>query len=301
MAAFESIDITSPAFQLRLANLLVATRTRRGQGVGGVAKASEGRFTKRQLKAFEAGETPLDEATIDELATLYQCDLGAILPLRLPVVISANRVSAGGVHEEYDSADPKALLAAYLSLVRTLRRQKRAPVVDLRRDDVEVLAGFMQAPRETVVHELATLMHATQTKRTAMVSVLATGAVVVGLVGTVAAVGVNESSPPPDPTQTTSVETTLPSTTTETTVVETTSTSTSVPDTTVVDTTVVETTVIETTVPATLPPTVPPTRPPVTAPPTTAKPVVTTTTVEMIDTNLTTTAPDVSTGGPPIP
>lgn len=299
MAAFESIDITSPAFQLRLANLLVATRTRRGQGVGGMAKASDGRFSKRDLKGFEAGETPLDETTIDELASLYRCDLGEILPLRLPVVISANRISAGGVHEDYDAADPQALLAAYLSLVRTLRRQKRAPVVDLRRDDVEVLAGFMKTPHETVVHQLATLMHATQSKRTAMVGVLATGAVVIGLVGTVAAVGVNESSPPPDPTQTTSVETTVPSsTTTETTVVDTTSTSSSSTST-VVETTV-ETTVA-TTVPATVAPTVPPTRPPATTTPTTAKPVVTTTTVEMIDTNLTTVPPDVSTGGPPIP
>ncbi len=300
MAAFESIDITSPAFQLRLANLLVATRTRRGQGVGNMAKASAGRYDRRQLKAFETGETPLDEATIDDLATLYGCDLGEILPLRLPVVISANRVSAGGVHEEFDSNDPQALLAAYLSLVRTLRRQKRAPVVDLRRDDVEVLAGFMHAPRETVVHQLATLMHATQTKRTAMVGVLATGAVVIGLVGSVAAVGTNESSPPADPTRTTSIETTVASsTTTETTVVETTSVSTSTSTTTVPETTVLVQTTVAPTVPATLPPTVPATRPPNTAPPTTAKPVVTTTSVEMIDTNLTT--PDVSTGGPPIP
>jgi hypothetical protein len=300
MAAFESIDITSPAFQLRLANLLVATRTRRGQGVGAMAKASGGRFGKGELKAFEAGETPLDESTIDELAALYQCDLGVILPMRLPVVISANRISAGGVHEDFDNSDPQALLSAYLTLVRTLRRQKRAPVVDLRRDDVEVLAGFMKAPNETVVHQLATLMHATQTKRTAMVGVLATGAVVVGLVGSVAAVGVNESSPPPDPTQTTSVESTVQGSTTETTLVETTSTSST--STTVVDTTVVETTVAPT-APATVAPTVAP-PPPVTTtppPPTTAKPVVTTTTVEMIDTDLTTVPPDVSTGGPPIP
>lgn len=298
MAAFESIDITSPAFQLRLANLLVATRARRGLGVGNIAKASGGAYSKRALKAFEAGETTLDEATIDELATLYQCDLGTILPLRLPVVVSANRVSAGGVHEEYDAADPQAVLAAYLSLVRTLRRQKRAPVVDLRRDDVEVLAGFMHIPRETVVHQLATLMHATQTKRTAMVGVLATGAVVVGLVGTVAAVGVGDSSPPPDPTQTTSVQTIVAPSTTDTTIVETTSTSSSTSTTVVPDTTIVDTT----SAPVTVPATVPPTRPPATAPPSTAKPVVTTTTVQMIDTNLTTPPPtDVSTGGPPIP
>ena len=276
MAEFESVDITSSAFQLRLANLLVATRTRQGQGVGAVAKASHGRFSKHDLKQFEAGERALDESTIDELATLYGCDLGVILPLRLAVVVSANRVSAGGVHEEFDASKPDAMLAAYLALVRSLRRQKRAPVVDLRRDDIEVLAGFLQVPRETVVHRLATLMHASQTKRTAMVGVLATGAVVVGLVGTVAAIGANDTSPPPDPTETTSVvDTTVPaSTTPETTVVETTVVTT----TTVPETTVVETTVAPTTVPVTQPP-------PTTAKP--VKPVVTTTTAAMIDTNLT--------------
>ncbi|MFZ4719902.1 MAG: hypothetical protein ACOYMR_10780 [Ilumatobacteraceae bacterium] len=295
MAAFESVDITSEAFRLRLANLLVATRTRNGQGVGAMAKQSGGRFHRRDLKAFEAGERPLDETTIDELATLYAADLGAILPLRLPVVISANRISAGGVHEEYDPADHDALLAAYLTLVRTLRRQRRTPVVDLRRDDIEVLSGFLQQPKETVVHRLATLMHATQTKRTAMIGVLATGAAVVGLVGTVAAVGISDTSPPADPTETTSVvvDTTAPSTTSvETTIVETT----------VVETTAVTTTVVDTTIPETTVVTVPPTQPPVTAPVT--QPPVTvpapTTTQPKIDVDLTTTTVLQGTDLPPI-
>lgn len=298
MAAFESVDITSEAFRLRLANLLVATRTRNGLGVGAVAKQSGGRFHRRDLKAFEAGERAVDEVTIDELATLYSADLGAILPLRLPVVISANRISAGGVHEEYDPADHDALLAAYLTLVRTLRRQRRSPVVDLRRDDIEVLAGFLQEPKETVVHRLATLMHATQTKRTAMIGVLATGAAVVGLVGTVAAVGVGDTAPPADPTQTTSivVDTTAPQTTSvETTVVETT-----VPETTSVTTTVVDTTVPETTVATTVPPTDPPATVPVTQPPVTTATPAPTTTVPRIDVDLTTTTVLQGTDLPPI-
>ncbi|MEN9644107.1 MAG: hypothetical protein RL238_776 [Actinomycetota bacterium] len=292
MAAFESVDIHSEAFQLRLANLLVATRTRNGLGVGQMVRASEGRFSKRDLKEFESGKRALDETTIDELASLYRADLGAILPLRLPVVISANRVSAGGVHEEYDSSDPDGLLAAYLSLVRTLRRQRRSPVVDLRRDDVEVLAGFLQEPHDTVVHRLATLMHATQSKRTAMVGVLATGAVVVGLVGTAAAVGVGDATPSGTPDSTVVIETTVPVTDS---VVETT-----VPVTdSVVDSTttlVVETTVASTTV---APPPVTTQAPPVT----TAKPPVTAppTTVPSIETNLPPETTQVGTGGPPVP
>lgn len=292
MAAYESVDIHSEAFQLRLANLLVATRTRNGLGVGQMVRASEGRFSKRDLKDFEAGTRPLDDATIDELATLYRADLGAILPLRLPVVISANRVSAGGVHEEYDSADPDGLLAAYLTLVRTLRRQRRTPVVDLRRDDVEVLAGFLQEPHETVVHRLATLMHATQSKRTAMVGVLATGAVVVGLVGTAAAVGGGDATPT-DSTDTTTVviETTVP---TSDSVVDTTVpvTDTVAPST---STTLVVTTTVADTTPA-----------PVTTqqvPVTTAKPAPPPppTTAQSIETNLPPETTQVGTGGPPVP
>lgn len=290
MAAFESIDITSEAFRLRLANLLVATRTRQGLGVAQVAKLSDGRFARRDLRAFEAGERTLDETTVDELAALYRCDLGEILPLRLPVVISANRVSAGGVHQDFDPSDSQALLTAYLSLVRTLRRERRTPVVDLRRDDIEVLSGFLQAPREDVVHQLATLMHATQTKRTAMIGVLATGAAVVGLVGTVAAVGVSDTSPPADPTATTS------------TVVETTVVDTTTPETTTVTSSVVETTVVDTTSPATTSTTSPPT----TAPVTTSKPVPPRTTVPptvppTIDVDITEPPATVDPGLPPVP
>ena len=188
MAASETVDISSRAFALRLGNLLVATRTRDGRGVGAVARASGGRYTKHDLKAYEHAERTIDETTLDDLAQLYRCDLGVILPLRLPVVVSAHHVSAGGVHQEFESTNSDAVLAAYLTLVRTLRHQRKSPVVDLRRDDIEVLAGFLAQPSQNVVERLALLMHATQTKRTAMIGFFATGAAVVGLVGTALAV-----------------------------------------------------------------------------------------------------------------
>jgi hypothetical protein len=188
MTANESVDITSRAFALRLGNLLVATRTHDGRGVGAVARASHGSFSKADLKAYEHAERTIDETSLDELAQLYRCDLGEILPLRLPVVVDAHRISAGGVHQNLDSTGSDAVLAAYLTLVRTLRHQKKSPVVDLRRDDIEVLAGFLAQPGQTVVERLAVLMNATQTKRTAMIGVFATGAVVIGLVGTAMAV-----------------------------------------------------------------------------------------------------------------
>ena len=80
MPTTETVDITSTAFALRMANLLVATRTRKGQSLRAVARSSNGRFGVRELKAFEHAESPLDEAVIDELAVLYRCDLIPYFP-----------------------------------------------------------------------------------------------------------------------------------------------------------------------------------------------------------------------------
>jgi hypothetical protein len=288
MATFETVDITSHAFALRMANLLVATRTRNGQSLRAVARLTDGRFTSRDLKRFERAEVQLDETTIDQLAMLYRCDLGTILPLRLPVMVTSQRVSAGGVHQEVEGSDPDSVLSAYLTLVRTLRRQKKAPVVDLRRDDIAVLAGFLNESHESVVHRLATLMQATQAKRTAMVGVLTTGAAVVGLVGSAMALESSDAATPisTDPV-TIEVSTTV--------VVDTSTVTTdSAPDTASATSSPTTTIVIElptsTDAPATtrVPVIVPVTRPPAT-------------TIPMIDTNLTTTTTLVDSGEPPIP
>ncbi len=211
MAASESIDIASHEFALRLANLLISSRARDGRGVGHIARASNGRFSKDDLKAFEHARGDVDEGALDELVQLYRCDLGEILPMRLAVVVGTATISAGGVHQAFESTEGDALLAAYLTLVRTLRHERKAPVVDLRRDDIEVLAGYLHEPSESIVHRLATLMYATQTKRTAMVGVFAAGAAVIGLVGSAFALGGTSSAPRDEvPAPSVSVSTTLP-------------------------------------------------------------------------------------------
>jgi hypothetical protein len=222
MAETPAIDITSTAFALRLANLLKATRTERGDRMGRLARASQGRYSRLDLREYERGVRALDDISIDELTQLYRCDLGAILPQRLPVSIAANRISAGGVNLDFEPTGDDALLNAYLGLVRTLRRQKHTPVVDLRRDDLEVLADFLHQPRESVLHRLATLMNASQRKRTAMIGVLASGAAVIGLVGTAAAMdpadnggGSGATTTEPPATVVTTVESTAAPTTDE--------------------------------------------------------------------------------------
>jgi hypothetical protein len=304
-----NLELTSDAFAKRLANLLVASRVHDGRSLAAVARASGGRYTRHQLRGFEQAGTPLDDDTVEQLAALYECDLAAILPERLTVVIQPPQLILGGVAAEFEPHDHHALLTAYLLLVRTLRRQRSAPAVDLRRDDIEALAGYLGEPSEQVLARLGSLMNATQSKRAAMAGLFATGAMVVGLVGTAAAVGnVDESVRPGPPTvtvtttvdeapSTTGVPTTDRTTTTSTavptTAVPTTAVTTSVPDTTAVS----STPVVVTTVPIVRPPTVPPT----TAPPT--RPA-TTTTIAIISTDVplpTSTTAVVDPGLPPVP
>lgn len=211
-----TVDIQSVAFARRLANLMVATRRERRLSVRAMAKRSGGRFSSNDLKACEAGVRALDEPTVLQLTGLYGCDVKAILPSRLPIVVELGRISAGGVSAPYEPLSSTSLLEAYLRLVRSLRRQKSAPTVELRRDDIEILAHHLQEAGEVVVERLGALMGATRSQRTAMAGLFATGAVVIGLVGTAAAAG---STPPGSgtptpgsrvPTPATSTATTLP-------------------------------------------------------------------------------------------
>lgn len=187
MAESEIVDLRTDAFARRLGNLLVATRSAGGRSLRSMARSSGGDFSASALRALEAATAPTDEDVVARVAALYGCDLGQILPLRLPVSIRAGILSAGGVAAIFDPYNPASLLEAYLKLVRSLRRQQRAPAVDLRRDDIEVLAGFLGQSGDSVVDRLAVLMGAARPQRMAMAALFASGAVVIGLVGSAVA------------------------------------------------------------------------------------------------------------------
>ena len=183
------VDTSSEAFARRLGNLLIATRERRGVRHRNLVAASGNRFTRFDLKAIEAGTMQLDDIIIDDVVELYQADVGAILPMRLPVVVSPGLLTAGGVSTSFAPGDSLSLLRSYLLLIRSMRRQKNAPAVVLRREDVEAIATYLGESGEGLVMRLGALMGATRTQRTAMASLFTSGAVVIGLVGSVAAGG----------------------------------------------------------------------------------------------------------------
>lgn len=180
-------NIDTEAFSRRLANLLVATREQRGESLRHLAKMSDGRFSRADLKQLEAGATVAKEETVERVAELYRADLGAILPTRLPVSVGEGELTAGGVSMPFVPHDPTSLLTSYLRLVRSMRRQTKAPAVDLRREDIEVLAVYLEEPGEMIIDRLAALMGSTRVQRSAMAALFASGAVVIGLVGAAAA------------------------------------------------------------------------------------------------------------------
>jgi|GEM_PF-6312540 len=190
------IEVTGEAFARRLANLLVERRRASGRSLRSLARASDGAFGVEDLRRLEDGRTPVSQAVVGAVALLYGADLGVILPARLPIEIVADGViRTGGVEEPFVAGDPDSLLRSYLVLVRRLRAQERAPVIDLRRADVEVIAGYLGEPGMTVLDRLAALMSSTRVQRRAMGALLVAGALVVGLAGTAVAVTTGDDGP----------------------------------------------------------------------------------------------------------
>jgi transcriptional regulator with XRE-family HTH domain len=166
----------------RIAVLLAERRRQSGMSLRSVAKASGGRFTARQLKSIESARSPLSREDAHAVARLYGIDLAVVTPDRLPLEIDARGVvSTGGSAISFDPDDVDSLLTNYLRLVRSLRGQERPQAIELRRNDVEVLALYLEMPGEHVVERLAALMGATQLQRRVLAGMFVAGAMVIGL------------------------------------------------------------------------------------------------------------------------
>lgn len=110
---------------------------------------------------------------------------------RVELTIEAQRtLRAGDRRSSFDPHDETSLLLSYLRLVRAARHQRRAPAIELRRADLEILAGHLGSDPATVLERLGALMGASVAQRRALVAMLASGAAVLTLAaGTAAAAG----------------------------------------------------------------------------------------------------------------
>ncbi len=172
----------------RLAVLLAERRRQSGMSLRAVARASGGAFSARQLKLIESARTPLSRDQAHAVSQLYGIDLTVVSPDRLPLEIDSRGVlSTGGSAISFDPDDIESLLTNYLRLVRSLRGQDRPNAIELRRNDVEVLALYLELPGELVVERLAALMGATQLQRRVLAGMFIAGAMVIGLSAAAAA------------------------------------------------------------------------------------------------------------------
>lgn len=181
------VDVNTDVFARRLGNLVLATRRQRGLSRRVLANNPGGRFSRSELKRLEAGTLPLNVLIVERASEHYRADIGSILPLRMTVSVGDGIIITGGISTSFVAHNVTSLLTVYLTLVRSMRHQNNAPTVDLRRHDIDVLAAYLDEPGEAVIERLASLMVATRVRRTAMATLVASGAVVVGLVGAVAA------------------------------------------------------------------------------------------------------------------
>lgn len=180
--SYDDIDITTPAFAQRFASLLTNHRVRNKQYLWRLSRHSDGRFSVEDLQELEAGRLPLDEDIVDAITELYGATIESLLPPRVRLQISPlGTIAANGVEMPFDPSDTTAMLAAYLDLVRKLRDQQDRTVIELRREDVEVLADHLQDAGSSVVQQLARLMGANERERRAMAAMFIAGASVIAV------------------------------------------------------------------------------------------------------------------------
>ena len=182
MGGYDEIDITSPGFARRFATLLAAHRVRNKQYLWRLSRHSGDRFSVEDLQEIEAGRIRFDEETVQALTELYGVTIETLLPPRVRLQISPEgTISANGVEMTFQPDDEVAMLSAYLDLVRKLRDQLDRTVIELRREDVEVLADHLQDAGSSVVLQLARLMGANERERRAMAAMFIAGANVISV------------------------------------------------------------------------------------------------------------------------
>lgn len=182
MGGYDDIDISSASFARRLGALLASHRQRSKQYLWRLSRRSQGALSVDDLTAIEAGDVPIDEDLLDTLTELYGVRLDALLPPRVRLAVSPlGTISANGVDISFDPSNDDSMLEAYLQLVRTLRDQLDRKVIELRREDMDVLADHLMLPGSWIVTELARLMGANERERRAMEAMFIAGASVISV------------------------------------------------------------------------------------------------------------------------
>jgi transcriptional regulator with XRE-family HTH domain len=151
-----NLDIVPPR---RLGMLLAGVRDDCGLTL---LEASERTgMDEHRLASIEAGDAPLDGESVEQILAGYGTTLDELLPARRQVVLdlaSGRLLVAEEVTRFEGSPSAEEVLAAYLSLVYSLRHATPGSPVVLRGYDVAVLARALDLAEPEVEHRLTDLM-----------------------------------------------------------------------------------------------------------------------------------------------
>lgn len=144
----------------RLGTLLGEGREARGRTRADVAAGS--RFSEQELAALEVGDLLLTDDQLEDVLVAYGMAADELVPARSQVVVDLDRgqllvaEETAALGSEAPTADE--VLAAYLSLVYTLRQAMPGTPLVLRQFDVAVLARALRLAEPDVEARLAGLM-----------------------------------------------------------------------------------------------------------------------------------------------
>jgi transcriptional regulator with XRE-family HTH domain len=168
--------------RLRQRVALLLTERRHALGCSRRELARAAGVDHRVLRKAEHARLPISPEIIAQLARMYELEPDTLVPPRLPLEIRPfGVVATNGVAMSFTPGDDTSLLAGYLRLIRSVRNQEKPPVIELRRDDIDVLAAFLGWDGENVVARLGALMGVTNVQRRALVASFSSGSPIVSL------------------------------------------------------------------------------------------------------------------------
>jgi transcriptional regulator with XRE-family HTH domain len=142
----------------RLGALLADRRRQSGRSLDDIASSSP--FTATELATLEAGDRPLDDATVTAVLAAYGVEPDAAVPSRTELVVDLDegRIIAGSRSSTVDAPTADEVLASYLSLVYTMRNAEPGTPLVLRDADVDVLSRALDLTQVAVERRLHDLM-----------------------------------------------------------------------------------------------------------------------------------------------
>ncbi len=151
----------------RLGLLLSQRRLELGLSVEELAASSGGSLSAEDLRLAEQGNRWLDDALIEEITAVYECSSGPIVPVRCRLIIDVDRgqIISGGASTSLPRTEPAEILERYLAFVYLMRSQKPGTRLNLRSDDVAVLARALNATPEQIDRRLIVMMGTKQVKQ----------------------------------------------------------------------------------------------------------------------------------------